>query len=297
MFSIDFRDHAGRIEEQHRVWPGGNLLTAVRAVRLDRPQTRGNVAAGRTSARSQPIRIDAQFRGVGANPAHRVARIGHAILGQRLVPGTHAVNPRSSRPSRGRPAVCNARRTGPANPASSRRRKRTPPRAGDLPPSTHPVSSPTASAPPRRRFCRSSPRRPGFWADILARREKPAEGGREEKPGGENAWTKSYPGDEKCNPSARQLARNPANREKHRRSLRVNHPPPWTLRRLTIAHEIKHESPLIGCRFDPSGQFVFAGSQDYKVWRWNLADGAKTELDTDAWVRSESLSSKAGKPW
>ncbi len=53
-----------------------------------------------------------------------------------------------------------------------------------------------------------------------------------------------------------------------------------------IAHEFAHESPLIGCRFHPSGQFVFAGSQDYKVWRWKIADGAKTGLDTNAWVRA-----------
>tara|TARA_R110002096_G_scaffold104771_17_gene230761 strand:- start:1242 stop:2246 length:1005 start_codon:yes stop_codon:yes gene_type:complete len=52
-----------------------------------------------------------------------------------------------------------------------------------------------------------------------------------------------------------------------------------------LAHDFKHESPLISCRFDPSGKQVFAGAQDYKVWRWNLADGSKTALDVNAWVR------------
>ena len=51
------------------------------------------------------------------------------------------------------------------------------------------------------------------------------------------------------------------------------------------AHEFEHDSPLIGCRFDPSGNYVFAGAEDFKVWRWKIADGTKAELDTKAWVR------------
>ena len=50
-------------------------------------------------------------------------------------------------------------------------------------------------------------------------------------------------------------------------------------------HDLAHGSPLISCRFDPSGQFVFAGAEDYRVWRWQIDDGVKTELPADAWVR------------
>ncbi len=57
------------------------------------------------------------------------------------------------------------------------------------------------------------------------------------------------------------------------------------------AHEFKHESPLISCRFDPSGKFVFAGAQDFAVWRWNVESGEKTKLFTDSWVRGITFSS------
>jgi len=50
--------------------------------------------------------------------------------------------------------------------------------------------------------------------------------------------------------------------------------------------ELKHTSPLIGCRFDPAGRFVFAGSQDNGVQRWELATGKKvTLLGHRSWVR------------
>lgn len=54
-------------------------------------------------------------------------------------------------------------------------------------------------------------------------------------------------------------------------------------------HEFKHERPLISCRFDLAGAHVFAGSEDFKVWRIRLDDGSKTELNTDAWVRGMAL--------
>lgn len=53
-----------------------------------------------------------------------------------------------------------------------------------------------------------------------------------------------------------------------------------------IAREFKHKSPLVSCRFDPTGKWVVAGSQDMKVVRWSLADGKATELTAhDSWVR------------
>ena len=60
------------------------------------------------------------------------------------------------------------------------------------------------------------------------------------------------------------------------------------------AHEFKHERPLISCRFDPSGKHVFAGSEDFQVWRFQTADGAKVPLNTDSWVRGMAFS-KDGK--
>lgn len=51
--------------------------------------------------------------------------------------------------------------------------------------------------------------------------------------------------------------------------------------------EYKHDSPLLGCRFDPSGRFVFAGAQDNNVVRWDLDNGKKTLLTGHkSWVRA-----------
>lgn len=53
-----------------------------------------------------------------------------------------------------------------------------------------------------------------------------------------------------------------------------------------LLKEYKHNSPLLGCRFDPSGQFVFAGAQDNSVVRWHLESGKKTQLvGHKSWVR------------
>jgi WD40 repeat protein len=56
--------------------------------------------------------------------------------------------------------------------------------------------------------------------------------------------------------------------------------------RTRLAHELKHTRPLIGCRFDPSGCFVFAGAEDSTIHRWELATGKNTELaGHKSWVR------------
>lgn len=52
----------------------------------------------------------------------------------------------------------------------------------------------------------------------------------------------------------------------------------------------KHDSPLISCRFDPSGENVFFAAEDFKVWRWNLQSDEKVAFDPDAWVRGLSFS-------
>jgi WD40 repeat protein len=57
--------------------------------------------------------------------------------------------------------------------------------------------------------------------------------------------------------------------------------------------EYKHASPLIGCRFDPSGKFVFAGAQDNSVVRWHLESGKKTALiGHKSWVRALAFAAK-----
>ena len=50
-------------------------------------------------------------------------------------------------------------------------------------------------------------------------------------------------------------------------------------------------SPLISCRYEPKGRFVFAGAQDFHVWRWEPAIGKKVQLKgADAWVRAITFS-------
>jgi WD40 repeat protein len=53
----------------------------------------------------------------------------------------------------------------------------------------------------------------------------------------------------------------------------------------------KHASPLISCRFDPTGRFVFAGAEDHNVVRWDVASGKATVLSGhESWVRGISFS-------
>ncbi|MBL9122951.1 MAG: WD40 repeat domain-containing protein [Planctomycetaceae bacterium] len=54
-----------------------------------------------------------------------------------------------------------------------------------------------------------------------------------------------------------------------------------------VVTQWEHSSPLVSCRFDPQGRFVFAGAEDMTVQRWNLGTGAKTALaGHESWVRS-----------
>jgi WD40 repeat protein len=60
-----------------------------------------------------------------------------------------------------------------------------------------------------------------------------------------------------------------------------------------LVQELKHTSPLLGCRFDPTGQYVFAGAQDNAVLRWHLAGGKKTVLaGHKSWVRGLAFAPK-----
>ncbi|MBI1830447.1 MAG: WD40 repeat domain-containing protein [Planctomycetes bacterium] len=57
--------------------------------------------------------------------------------------------------------------------------------------------------------------------------------------------------------------------------------------RTRMALELRHNSPLVGCRFDPTGRFVFAGAQDNTIQRWELAaPNAKVAFSGHrSWVR------------
>ncbi len=57
------------------------------------------------------------------------------------------------------------------------------------------------------------------------------------------------------------------------------------------AGEFKHDRPLVSCRFDPAGRFVFAGSEDSSVVRWDLASGSPAVLKAhESWVYALGLS-------
>jgi WD40 repeat protein len=57
--------------------------------------------------------------------------------------------------------------------------------------------------------------------------------------------------------------------------------------------ELKHPSPLVGCRVSPDGAFVFAGAQDNAIVRWHLPDGKKTLLQGHrSWVRGLAFAGK-----
>ena len=49
----------------------------------------------------------------------------------------------------------------------------------------------------------------------------------------------------------------------------------------------KHGSPLVSCRFDPTGKYLVAGGQDNKLSRFTLPGDTRVELTSshDSWVR------------
>lgn len=59
------------------------------------------------------------------------------------------------------------------------------------------------------------------------------------------------------------------------------------------SQELKHTSPLLGCRIDPAGQFVIAGAQDNTLQRWELSSGTRVELPGHkSWVRALAFAPK-----
>jgi WD40 repeat protein len=61
-----------------------------------------------------------------------------------------------------------------------------------------------------------------------------------------------------------------------------------------LEREFKQKSPLIGCRFDPTGRFLFASAEDSTIQRYDLLTGAKTALTGHtSWVRGLAFAAAA----
>lgn len=64
-----------------------------------------------------------------------------------------------------------------------------------------------------------------------------------------------------------------------------------------LARELKHPRPLVGCRFDPSGRFLFVSAEDDSVQRFDLNSGAKTAfVGHKSWVRGMAFVAPKGAP-
>jgi WD40 repeat protein len=58
-----------------------------------------------------------------------------------------------------------------------------------------------------------------------------------------------------------------------------------------VALELKHNSPLICCRFDPLGRFVFAGAEDNSIQRWPLSTSTAVGfVGHESWVNALTFS-------
>jgi WD40 repeat protein len=63
-----------------------------------------------------------------------------------------------------------------------------------------------------------------------------------------------------------------------------------------MVQELRHNSPLLSCRFDPTGRFVFAGAQDNTIQRWELDSSQRVALEGHrSWVRSLAFQARDGK--
>lgn len=53
-----------------------------------------------------------------------------------------------------------------------------------------------------------------------------------------------------------------------------------------VLHQWKYTNPLIGCRFDPLGRYVFSCSEDMAIQRWEFPSGKLTKLEGhESWAR------------
>ncbi|MEX1230160.1 MAG: WD40 repeat domain-containing protein [Planctomycetaceae bacterium] len=59
-----------------------------------------------------------------------------------------------------------------------------------------------------------------------------------------------------------------------------------------VAVQWETPSPLVSCRFDPTGKYVVVGGEDYTLQRWDLASGTAVSFKGphDSWIRSLGFS-------
>jgi WD40 repeat protein len=69
-------------------------------------------------------------------------------------------------------------------------------------------------------------------------------------------------------------------------------PQGFDVKAANVVAQWAHDRPLNACRFDPAGRFVFCGSEDAVVERFNMADGARTVLSGghETWVKAVAFS-------
>jgi len=67
----------------------------------------------------------------------------------------------------------------------------------------------------------------------------------------------------------------------------IPRPDPLAVR---LVQTITHDRPLLACRFDPNGDFVFAGAEDNNFHRWDLFTGSSLHLKGHrSWIGTLSL--------
>src|SRR5687768_5288530 len=63
-------------------------------------------------------------------------------------------------------------------------------------------------------------------------------------------------------------------------------PRPITTANTRMTLELRHDSPFLSCRFDPTGRFLFAGAEDATIQRFEVANSRKVALaGHESWVR------------
>ena len=64
-----------------------------------------------------------------------------------------------------------------------------------------------------------------------------------------------------------------------------------------VVSQWAHDRPLIACRFDPAGRYVFCGSEDSVIERFSLVDGAKVLFSGghSTWVKTFAFSNDSAE--
>lgn len=71
----------------------------------------------------------------------------------------------------------------------------------------------------------------------------------------------------------------------------ADHPACCDIKATHVFRDWKHTAPLIGCRWDPTGRFVFASSMDNTIQRWNLETDEHVSMKAhDGWMRAIGFS-------